>query len=294
MKGGDRQKIIVRIIHLNHYMGTNLTQGGNNQMSSLTNKFFLFLIVGTLCMAPGVSWGESDKPTADLSVSFMSQYIWRGYELSRDSLVIQPSVTIGYKGFSANIWQNIDTDYWDYKNNPDMDSLNETDTTLAYSMDMEQMSAEVGYIWYALDQEDDSQEVYVSASLKTLLSPTLTIYREFAHYPSTYITLGVSHSIALPRDMSLDLSLQGSYLISNDKEAYPDPDDPKDDYNNFHDGLLSVALSIPATEYVTITPEIDWSFPLCDDAADAMQAGNAGHGGKDNFLYGGVTVSLSF
>jgi hypothetical protein len=247
------------------------------------------------CMATAVyAWAdEEEKPAADVSISLMSQYIWRGQELSRDSLIIQPSLTIGYKGFAANIWQNIDTDYWDTTD--DTDSLNETDITLSYGYDFGNFGLEAGYIWYSLDVADDSHEVYASATLNTLLSPTLTVYREFAHYPGTYITLGISHGIAFPwYDMSLDLGLQGSYLISDDKGAYPEPGDPDDEYSNFHDGLLSAALNVPINEYITVTPELDWSFPLSNDAADDMQRTNAGRSGKDNFFYGGVSVSLAF
>jgi len=46
---------------------------------------------------------EEERPTLTADVAFMSQYIWRGYELSKDSLVIQPSVTAAYKGFSLNL-----------------------------------------------------------------------------------------------------------------------------------------------------------------------------------------------
>lgn len=254
------------------------------------------VVLALVCCMFTVSFAraeEEEKPTADVSISFMSQYIWRGQELSRDSLIIQPSLTIGYKGFAANIWQNIDTDYWD--NTDDTDNLNETDITLSYSHDFGSFGLEAGYIWYALDVADDSHEVYASSTLNILLSPTLAVYREFAHYPGTYITLGISHSIEFPwYDMSLDLGLQGSYLISNDKDAYPEPGDPDDEYSDFHDGLLSVALNIPVNKYITVTPELDWSFPLSSDAADDMQRTNAGHGGKDNFFYGGVSVSFAF
>ena len=47
--------------------------------------------------------------TADLNVSLYSQYIWRGYELSRDSVVIFPTMTVGYKGFAVNLWADLDT-----------------------------------------------------------------------------------------------------------------------------------------------------------------------------------------
>ena len=142
-------------------------------------------LVLVCCMATAVyAWAdEEEKPTADVSISLMSQYIWRGQELSRDSLIIQPSLTIGYKGFAANIWQNIDTDYWDTTD--DVDSLNETDITLSYGHDFGSFGLEAGYIWYSLDVADDSHEVYASATLNTLLSPTLTVYREFAHYPGS-------------------------------------------------------------------------------------------------------------
>ncbi len=239
------------------------------------------------------AWASDDKPTIDASVSFMSQYIWRGQELSRDSLIIEPSFTIGYKGLAVNIWQNIDTNYWDTSH--DADNLNETDTTISYSHDFGRFGLEIGYIWYALVQTDDSHEVYASATLNTFLSPKLTVYREFAHAPSTYITLAISHSIAFPwHGISLDLGLKGSYLISNDKGAYPDPSNPDKRYIDFHDGLLSAALNVPVNNYITVSPEVDWSFPLSSDAAKDMAMRNAGHGAKDNFVYAGLSVSMAF
>ncbi len=229
--------------------------------------------------------------TAEAGVDLLSQYIWRGYELSKDSMVVQPWATFGYKGFSVGIWENIDTDPYDSS----LENLNETDWTLSYSTEMGGVGIEVGYIWYAIADADDSQEIYLSLSMPTFLNLTLTVYREFYHAPSTYITLGISHSIPLSwRGASLDLSLQGSYLASNDEGVYADPSDPGDEYNNFHDGLATIALSIPVNKIVTVAPTLSWSFPLCDDAADDMSAGNADNGGKDNFLYGGISISFAF
>ena len=53
---------------------------------------------------------EASKPTAALDLGVFSQYIWRGFELSHNSVVIQPSATLGYEGFSFNVWGNMDTD----------------------------------------------------------------------------------------------------------------------------------------------------------------------------------------
>ncbi len=233
----------------------------------------------------------ADELTAEAGVDVLSQYIWRGYELSKDSVVVQPSATIGYNGFSVGVWENIDTDPY----LPGMENLNETDWTLSYSASYSGVDVEVGYIWYAISDADDSQEVYLSLGLDTLLNPTLTVYREFYHAPSTYITLGISHTVEMGwRGASLELSLQGSYLASNDAGVYADPDDPGDEYNNFHDGLATATLSIPLNKIVTVAPTVSWSFPLCNDAADDMKAGNADHGGKDNFVYGGISLSFAF
>ena len=50
--------------------------------------------------APSSAPVEEEKPTGELSVSGLTAYIWRGYENTRNSVVVQPSLTVGYKGFS--------------------------------------------------------------------------------------------------------------------------------------------------------------------------------------------------
>jgi hypothetical protein len=44
---------------------------------------------------------------------------------------------------------------------------------------------------------------------------------------------------------------------------------------------------------MSITPVISYTFPLSDDASDEMEW-RSKRGDDDNFLYGGVTLSLSF
>ena len=58
---------------------------------------------------------DEDRPELSADAAFMSQYVWRGYGLSKDSLVIQPSVTAGFKGFALNLWGNLDTNYDDIR-----------------------------------------------------------------------------------------------------------------------------------------------------------------------------------
>ncbi len=269
-------------------------------MKNMNRIIALTLFLTTALAMAMPLYAEEEKPTADLSVSLLSAYIWRGQQLSKNSLVIQPSATFAYKGFSANIWANYDTNL--YKSIDTLDNLTETDYTLSYEHDFGLVGAQMGYIYYALDQADDSQEFFASATLNTLLSPTVTVYREFAHYPSTYLTFEVSHSLALPRDISLDMGLLGSALFSNDSAAYPDPDNPNDNYSGLHHGKASMSMTIPFTSflhdpvarYFTVTPELDWVFPISGDGSKDMAGRALGNSRDNNFVYGGATLSFSF
>ena len=115
--------------------------------------------------------------------------------------MIQPSATVSYKDVSFNLWGNLDTDYYGDTTRNEA-QFNETDLTLSYDKSFGMVGLGVGYIYYGLDGVDDSQEVYLSLGLDTLLSPSLTVYREVAHYQAWYISLGISHSFELPKDIT--------------------------------------------------------------------------------------------
>ena len=252
------------------------------------------LILTTFLIVPASA--EEETPTADLSVAALSAYIWRGQELSKDSIVFQPSMTVGYKGFAANFWGNLDTD--PHENLGDgTNNWNETDFTLAYARGFGSLSSELGYIYYGLDGADDSQELYLSLGLDTLLSPTLTVYREFAHYPGWYLLLGISHALELKENISLELGGSVSYLAGDSEDDYPEIDDDGeptgDKFSNLHDGTISASLPITVTEYVTVTPSIAYIFPLSSDAENRMEALSV-EGDETDFVYGGVTVSFAF
>ncbi|MBW2597247.1 MAG: hypothetical protein JRC55_00940 [Deltaproteobacteria bacterium] len=212
---------------------------------------------------------EEESPSASADVAILSKYVWRGQELSRDSIVIQPSMTISYKGFSGNLWGNLDTDQ--YKNDE--------------------------YIYYALEGTDaDTQEVFLSLGLDTFLSPSLTVYKDISEYPSWYFLLGISHAFEITEKVSLELSGSISYLLSDDADDYYEVENgvPTDtEFENFHDGVISASLPIAVTKYMTITPSLSYTFPLSSDASDEMEY-RSFKGDDDNFVYGGVTLSMAF
>ena len=115
------------------------------------------------------------------------------YELSDDSIVIQPSLSVAYKGFGANLWANLDTDLVGYGSN----KWNETDFTLSYDGAYEKFGYGVGWIYYALDSVSDTQEFYATASYDTILAPSLTIYYDTDAFAGDwYANFSIGHSFA--------------------------------------------------------------------------------------------------
>ncbi len=253
------------------------------------------IILTTSYMLP--AFAEEETPSADLSVAFLSAYIWRGQELSKDSLVIQPSMTASYKGFAANLWGNLDTDPYTTTDDDIKENWNETDFTLSYGREFGMVSAEGGWIYYGLEGADDTNELYLSLGLDVLLTPTLTIYRDISSYPQTYFLLGISHAFELTEKVSLELGGSISYLSSDDEDGYPEYNDQLvatgDKFDNFHDGVISASLPISISKYLTITPSLSYALPVTTDAKNDMKA-RSQNGDDDNFFYGGVTCSIAF
>ena len=91
-----------------------------------------------------------DKVTGEIDLSVLSAYIWRGYEQTRNSVVVQPSATVSYKGFSVNVWGNLDTKPYSAANANYGAKYTETDYTVSYSKKFGILQVTPGYIYYAL------------------------------------------------------------------------------------------------------------------------------------------------
>jgi Bacterial protein of unknown function (Gcw_chp) len=79
-----------------------------------------------------------ELPTWNVGADLLSQYVWRGIALSKNSVVLQPSVTGTYKGFSFNSWSNIDTNERNpYGHNKHRGFVgNEMDLTASYTREV--------------------------------------------------------------------------------------------------------------------------------------------------------------
>lgn len=275
----------------------------------MKRNIFIFLIL-FIVVFPFLSFAESeDKITGDISVSSFNAFMFRGKELSRNSIVLQPSVTIGYKGLAVNFWGNFDRKPYSDSGSELSSTYTETDYTITYSQKVGPLTITPGYIYYGIGSPcnecsdiPDSQEGFLSLSLDTILQPTITVYKEFWNYDQWYFLLGLSQTIELNKYISLKLSASASYLLSTDANTYPRFDNnslpTSDKFENFHDGVVSIAIPISFYKNFSLTPVVSYMFPLSTDARYEMK----GRGLEavlpsdrdSSYLYGGITLSCTF
>ena len=267
--------------------------------------------------APAPAAGE-EKPTADLTVSAFNLYYYQGRAYSRNSLVIQPSLTVGYRGFSAGIWGNLDTD--PYPLNPAEGkhggNWTETDVTLSCGKTFGRVSAGLSYAYYGIAGASaegadtrDQHDLGVSVKLNTLLSPALNVYYMFDNSQRWYFMLGVSHTFAISGMLSLKVTATAGYLASAMDTADMDGAHNRIDdrgtvlaekYNNFLDTAVTVALPLKITKFITVTPSVALAFPLGKDAENYMKYNSYTEAAMDfsdkpsRFLIYGLAAGFGF
>jgi len=258
-----------------------------------------------------------DKVTGSASMATLNRYIFRGYRIGESGLVLQPSLSASYKGFSLGFWGNIDTNQRNtttatFSNNPigrseeGKKGFNETDLTLSYTYAIQKLSVTGGYIYYNLKYAEDTEEFFLTFALDALLKPTLSVYQDVNAYPGTYVNLSFAHSIALPKDMSLDLGASFGYengqgrfwrTFNTVTSGYTGSK-----YSALHDGMIKAGLTIPVTKAFSVQPTVAYWVPLSSDAKKTMGINPAtglrvpynpnGYLG-DNWVYG-VNFTYSF
>ena len=252
--------------------------------------------------------GEAAKPaeepvTGSASVSFLNQYMFRGYQLGKDSAVIQPSLSASYEGFTASFWGNIDTHERATQNfHPDdagHSSFNETDLTLSYTYAIGKFSLTGGYIYYGLRYANETQELFGSVSYDWFLKPTLSVYRDICAYPGWYMNLSIGHSFKIYQEVTLDLGASAGYEIGtgNFWDTYQQSTGAYtgSKYSAFHDGMVKAGLTIPLTKKLNLQPMLAYWFPLSNDAERRIDGNSYNPNGYLKCLWqGGVTIAYSF
>lgn len=195
------------------------------------------LTAGVSAQAQTAVAAQSSALSVTADISYVSEYVFRGVSFAGDS--IQPSVKATYGDFYASVWNSDDL-------NSGLQSFNETILTAGYGYKLsDSIKLDVGVIRYLYDGQSDfdSTELYVGASVDTILKPSFYAYynNEIEESGVATYTASIGHSIALSViGSSLDLSALVGFVNAYDNEEYV--------Y-----GVISAAVPYKLNENATLT-----------------------------------------
>jgi hypothetical protein len=236
--------------------------------------------------------GDDANVSVTVASDFLSKYVWRGQLLVND-WVGQPSVSLGYKGFTASIWSN-----FCFTNEINArDEFTEFDYSLDYTAAIpgfDPLSFSVGTIYYRFPNQpfDPTLEVYGGLSAALPLSPALKVFYDVGNsidqdkIEGNYIQFSIGHSIekilTWTEECYCDLCLGASlgYATAGYNKGYFGVDD-----GAFNDLTLSVALPISLGK-LTIKPQIGYATMLDSDIRATTD--------KSDSLFGGIGAAYQF
>ena len=264
-------------------------------------SFVLNSVTSLVCLAEDRREGNSpeDIISADVLISheMMSIFI----------LGQQPSVVFAYEGFTASIWENGDTKPYPAETLSKLNKYNHTDSILSYLKKFGILQLGGGYVKYSIaplfsgtPEPLDVQKIFVLFGLDTILSPTLTIYKEILNYHQWSALLNISHTYEFTKNVSLKSSASAGYLNREEIAYIPKYDGriaPKaDNYDGSYDGTISISLPITVTKAFSIIPTFTYTFPFNNDSRHDLRAkGLIGQPDRSNSLvYGGLSFSFTY
>jgi hypothetical protein len=232
--------------------------------------------------------------TGSASLAVLSQYIFRGYQIGKNSVVLQPTATAAYRGFAVTFWGNVDTQEhatpYFTPDRPGQCSFNEADVSLSYTHNFGKLSLTGGIWYYGTQYVDDTEELFISATYDVVTKPTLSVYRDINSFPATYYNLSLAHSIPVGRGITVDLGAAAGYL-AGDCNLYKTEGGTGPVYSAFHDGMVKVGLTIPVAKDWVVQPVVQYYFPLSEEAG---RTGYNPCGELDQDFVYGVSVTFSF
>jgi len=238
------------------------------------------VLLATVSAAPA-----EDDVTFGVAADLFSKYVWRGQNVI-DDWVLQPSISLGYKGLTGSIWGNADLT----GDAVDRGEFNEIDYAVDYSHTIpgqEVLGFSVGLIYYDFPNTafEATSELYGGLSADVAFSPAVRWYHDFDEADGSYVQFSVGHTIEKIQewrdDCYCDLQMGASigYATANYNDFYFGVDD-----DALNDLTLSAGLPF-CIGALTIRPSIAYSTMLDDDVRELDDS--------DNF-WGGIGVSYSF
>ncbi|MBI9017924.1 MAG: hypothetical protein JEZ07_11760 [Phycisphaerae bacterium] len=241
-----------------------------------------------------------DDLQVDFETTFVSKYVWRGYEIFDDHGATQPSLTIfdDKTGLSVNIWGAIPIG----SGGDNINALQEYDYTISYGYSFLeestwQIDTSLSYIYYdfpKLNSSADTQEVGLSIELPNILK-----IGPGSLAPAFYIGSLWPSDSGLKDDNGDNADIAGFYYsaaLNYGFEIVKDVPMTVFGQIDFNDGIFANDSEFThatfgiSTEWVykkfTISPFINYQITMDTDLEETN--------GDDHELYGGLTFSFSF
>ncbi len=222
-----------------------------------------------------------------MDVTYSSMYVWRGLALTSES-VLWPSVSVGYKGFTAAIWGNYET----MNSNDHAGDFTEVDYTLDYTRAISIVSLSAGVIHYRFPSTgfDHTTEAYVGVGLDVPLSPTVTVYKDLRLSHGVYASFGVSQAFedlfkpTKNSSVGLDLAATVGFCSGRNNELYYGTS--REMGSGWSDLLLSIGIPISIGDRWTVRPFLSHSLLLDRQIRKAQS--------NEDHTFGGVSVTMAF
>ncbi len=242
-------------------------------------------------------------PDISHSQSFMTKYIWRGWNLG-DEPVWQTDTSVSKWGVTLDVWTDYSLNNDKSRDGGRYQEFTEIDYTVDYTFNVGEMpemidfdgpdildplSLSAGYIYYTFpnaDWEDkffDTHEIYFGTSYGCFLQPSFTWYWDVdsgkgspdGGGDGSYFLFGVSHTFAFGENgISATVGMTTGII-----------DEQWTDKTGWADMVFSGEACIPLLEYFTMKPNLAYSLILDS---------NTYNDAAENEFYGGVTVSFEY
>ena len=260
----------------------------------------LTLLVTMLALTAAAHAEDEPAFGVTLDITYVSKYLWHGYDLFDDHAALQPSVDVDLfgTGFSFNVWGSIPAGTGILEHDDGINQWQEYDYTLAYATTIfadKPYALDLGanYIYYdfpKLDKHADTQEVGASIALPNLFpicdSGLVPSYYAGAFFPTESSleddVAGWWHVFALSYDLTTDPIIPGT-----ETQIFNFIWDI-----TFNDGVFGASTDWSHTTFglaapvecgpVTVTPFVNIQISM-DDSVN-----------HEDEVYGGVSVSLTF
>ncbi len=244
-------------------------------------------VVVLLCVA-AIAGAEEEKDGVSVggAADLFSKYVWRGQNII-DNWVLQPGVSLGYKGFTASVWANMDL----AGELVDDGEISEVDYALDYSNTFpgqEVLGYSLGVIYYDFPNTGwkATSEAYGGLTVDVPLSPAIRAYYDFDEIDGTYVQLSIGHTIEKitqwRQDCYCDAQLGASLGWGN--SGYNDGYFGVDD-GALNDLTLTAGLPVCLGKW-TIRPSAAYSTMIDDDIREVTAK-------SDNFWVG-VSAAYEF